>query len=152
MLKPLRQLFDLLQAPADKDTKPNRETMQLAAAALMLEVASVDQQLDGRELGVIRKRLQEQLQLPENLLQEMLDHARTQQSQATSLYEFTRLINDYFSAEEKLLLIEDMWSVAYADDEIDKYEEYVIRRVAELIYVAHSDFIRCKITVREKRG
>ena len=68
--------------------------------------------------------------------------------EGTSLYEFTRVINDHCCAEQKLQLIKAMWAVAYADGNVDKYEEHLIRQVAELTYVPHSDYIHCKLALR----
>jgi uncharacterized tellurite resistance protein B-like protein len=65
--------------------------------------------------------------------------------EATSLYEFTRIINDHYSAQQKVQLIGAMWAVAFADGNLDKYEEALIRQVAELTYVPHQDYIRCKL-------
>ena len=59
-------------------------------------------------------------------------------------YEFTRVINDDFSFEEKYDLIKSMWEIAFADGNVDKYEEYVIRKVSDLIYISHPDFIESK--------
>ena len=84
-----------------------------------------------------------------NVLEQRQAAAEAQASQATSLYEFTRLINDEYDYDEKLRLIENMWRIAFSDDELDKYEEHLIRKVSELIYVSHSDFIRLKLKVRE---
>ena len=71
---------------------------------------------------------------------------------STSLYEFTRVINDHYSAEQKVQLVGAMWSVAYADGDLDKYEEALIRQVAELTYVPHQDYIRCKLAAQGKPG
>jgi uncharacterized tellurite resistance protein B-like protein len=68
---------------------------------------------------------------------------------SNSLYDFTRDINDNLDSEERIKLIESMWKIAYADGNIDKYEEHIIRKVSNLIYVAHSDFIKAKIKARE---
>ena len=69
---------------------------------------------------------------------------------STSLYEFTRDINDNFDSNERIKLIESMWKIAYADGNIDKYEEHIIRKVSSLIYVALSDFIQAILNVKEK--
>ena len=63
---------------------------------------------------------------------------------ATSLYEFTRLINDHFELTEKENLVELLWFVAFADGALDKYEEHLVRRVADLVHVSHGAFIRAK--------
>ena len=61
---------------------------------------------------------------------------------------FTREINDSFEYENKCKLIESMWRIAYADGNVDKYEEHIIRKVSSLIYVAHSDFIQAKLNAK----
>ena len=71
--------------------------------------------------------------------------ANQRADEATSLYEFTRVINDHYTPAQKLALIDLMWKVAYADSNLDKYEEHLIRRVAELTYVPHQDYIRSKL-------
>ena len=76
-----------------------------------------------------------------------LAHEKAEES--TSLYEFTALVNTQFSVDAKLSLIKNMWRIAFADGEVDRYEDGVIRRVSELIYVSHSDFIRMKIAARD---
>jgi uncharacterized tellurite resistance protein B-like protein len=76
-----------------------------------------------------------------------LAHEKAEES--TSLYEFTAQVNAQFSVDAKLSLIKNMWRIAFADGEVDRYEDGVIRRVSELIYVSHSDFIRMKIAARD---
>jgi uncharacterized tellurite resistance protein B-like protein len=74
--------------------------------------------------------------------------AKEQAHEATSLYEFTRLINDNYDPAQKIALIENMWRIAFSDERLDKYEDNLIRKISELIYVSHSDFIRTKLKVR----
>ena len=70
-------------------------------------------------------------------------------AESTSLYEHTRLINDSCNYEDKLKLISGLWNLAFADQELDKYEEYLIRKIADLLHVSHSDFIKEKMKVKE---
>ena len=51
--------------------------------------------------------------------------------------------------EEKVGLIENMWRIAFSDEQLDKYEEHLIRKISDLIYVSHSDFIKTKLNVRK---
>ena len=78
----------------------------------------------------------------------LIEQASNEVDWSTSLYEFTRVINDNYSADDKLELLSCMWRVAYADGRLDKYEEHLIRQVAELTYIPHSDYIRCKLEVQ----
>ena len=140
MLDFLRQLFgDDADAGADDE-----RDIRLAAAALLVEVARADHDLTGDEEAAMRRLLVTALGLDEGDVETILERAGTAVEDATSLYEFTRLVNDHYSFEEKRQLVAAMWQVAYADEDLDKYEEHIIRRVAELIYLPHAEFMRSK--------
>ncbi len=145
MIGALKALFE----PPGRETPEERtHRRHLAAAALLIETARADFTQDGREQAAMERLLSSTLDLTRDDVRELVALASQQVDRATSLYEFTRMINDHSSAAEKLQLIETMWSVAYADGNLDKYEEHLIRRVAELIYVPHSDYIRVKLAAR----
>lgn len=149
MLKKIQAFFDS-QINTEKEEPSSQDQCQLACAALLIEVATVDQNFDPSELQVLKQHLKNTFNLDEEQLETLTNLAQTEADQATSLFEFTQLINQHFDAEEKYNLLISMWAIAFADGNIDKYEEYLIRRVSELIYVAHSDFIRAKISAREQ--
>lgn len=144
MLKAIRQFFDTNIA-ADSSGELDTDKRQLATAALLIEVASADQTLADVELARINSLLQEKFNLDSAQLAALTELAKTEKDEATSLYQFTQLINEYCKPEDKFKLITAMWEVAFADAELDKYEEHLIRKVADLIYVSHSDFIRAKM-------
>ncbi len=121
---------------------------QLAVAALLIEVATADHVMDNVELEALIKLLERKFSLPHEQLMELADLAKAEAADATSIYQFTQLINNECTPPEKFELIKGMWEIAYADDQLDKYEEYVIRKVADLIHVSHSDFIRAKSIVK----
>jgi uncharacterized tellurite resistance protein B-like protein len=144
MIGALRSLF----APEQPSSREGRDRQRrLAAAALLIETARADFSQDGVEETAMTAALRGALELDEDEVAELVKLANEEVDAATSLYQFTRLVNDYYSAEEKYLLIEHMWTVAYADGDLDKYEEHLIRQVADLIYVTHDDYIRAKLAV-----
>ncbi|MEH6582532.1 MAG: TerB family tellurite resistance protein [Halioglobus sp.] len=145
MLKALKALFELPQAESENSRE---HRMQVAAAALLIETARADFTQDGQEEAALEVLLSGALELPAIEVHDLIALANQQVDEATSLYEFTREINDHYSADNKLRLIEAMWKVAYADGQLDKYEEHLIRQVAELTYVPHQDYIRCKLAAR----
>ena len=126
------------------------KTSTKACIALLLETSMADEVLDESELMTLKKTLQKDFQVNEDEIDELIDLAKENVEDSTSLYEFTRDINDNFDANERVKLIESMWKIAYADGNIDKYEEHIIRKVSNLIYVAHSDFIKAKLSAKEK--
>ena len=122
------------------------ETIQLAAATLLIEVSNSDFDLDETELDTITAVLRDTYQLDPIALDSLVKLANDEVDNASSLYQFTRLINDHYSYAQKIKLLDSMWQVAFADGRLDRYEEHVIRKVAELIYLPHSDYIRLKLS------
>jgi uncharacterized tellurite resistance protein B-like protein len=149
MIGALKKLFTEPEGDADIDADQSR---RLAAAALLIEVARADFTQDANEERTMAELLRDSLQLSQTDIDELMAQAAGEVDHATSLYEFTRLVNDHFDPQQKNELILNMWRVAYADSEISKYEEHMIRRVAELIYVPHEEFIRGKLAAREAAG
>lgn len=127
--------------------KQSVETTDLASAALMFEVIRADQDIKPEELTAIKDILAARLSNDE--MDDFIRLAANEAEEAVSLYQFTAKITKHFNREQRIALIQDMWRLAYADNAIDKYEEHAIRKVAELIYVPHSDFIRAKQAARQ---
>ncbi|UTA48990.1 TerB family tellurite resistance protein [Simiduia sp. 21SJ11W-1] len=143
-------IVELLKNLFDEPTLETRPCQQLAGIALLVEVAMADGQLDETERQALVNALAKSHKLGNTEIEHLITQATEHQDKATSVYEFTRVINDEFSQAEKFELVQAMWAVAYADGNLDKYEEHTIRKLAELIHVSHSDFIRAKLA--EKAG
>lgn len=118
--------------------------IDLAAAALLVEVARADHEQSAEEEAAMGELLATSLRLSPEEVRAVLGRAGDAVEDATSLFEFTRLVNEHYSIDEKRRLVHAMWQVALADRDLDKYEEHIIRRVAELIYLPHPEFIRTK--------
>ncbi|HSG88884.1 MAG TPA: TerB family tellurite resistance protein [Pseudomonadales bacterium] len=148
MLAGISRFFrDHLQAGPD-DTGDRPDPLALATAALMFEVMRADATLDDREQAHVRELLQSRFGLQGEALDTLAALAEEEAEQATDLYQFTALVNDHYGPEERIALIRNMWSVAWADGEIDRFEDHLIRRVAELLHVRHRDFIAAKLEAR----
>lgn len=143
----LQRLRALLTASTTTPEATERR-LQLAAAALLVEIGKADYQRDPREQAAIQAAVRCAFKaLDDTALNELIAEAEASSAEATSLYEYTSLINQHYSETEKQRLMRQLWRVAGADGNIDKYEDHVIRRIAELIYVPHSQFIRAKLEV-----
>ena len=123
MIERLKSLFG---SPEDEPTQPDSHQLAVAATALMVQLSRVDNDQDDEELKTI------------------LQDALNQADDATSLYEFTGLINEQLSQEEKQALLESIWRVAFADGRIDKYEEHLIRRMSDLLHLNHREFMQAR--------
>tara|TARA_R110002072_G_scaffold171768_1_gene325520 strand:+ start:332 stop:772 length:441 start_codon:yes stop_codon:yes gene_type:complete len=142
MIRTLKALFESPQSENRESLEPD---LRLAAAALLVETARADFTEDEIELNRLSQLLKTSLKLEQNEVDQLVLDARERVEGATSLYDFTKVINDHCSPDQKLQLISAMWTVAYADGDLSKYEEHLIRQVADLTYVSHSDYIHCKL-------
>ena len=146
MLKAIQNLFT---QQLDGDQKPcTQQQLNLAAAALLVEVMLADDDIAEQEVQKLKVILHQQYAIAVSQVDELVELALSEAKGANDVYQFTRLINDHYTYADKCKLIQSLWALAYADAVLDKYEEYTIRKVAELIYVSHGDFIQAKIAVK----
>ncbi|WP_048308238.1 TerB family tellurite resistance protein [Halomonas sp. PR-M31] len=151
MLTTFQQFFNrALVMPAQEQDR--RLTLELATAVLFCEIVRADYQRDPRELELLKLKLQRRFAMDDAAVNELIRSAEEEADQAVDHFEFVRLINEHYDYDDKVVLVELMWELAYADDELDAYEEHRIRKLADLLFVRHSDFIRTKLRVQEKRG
>ena len=122
---------------------------QLATAALLIEVMVIDGDLDDQEMQSIAGTLSNMLDLTEEQINQLIELSKEEVAEATSLFQFTKEINEHFDIDKKLSLMTAMWRVAFADGHLDKHEENIIRRVADLLHIRHSEYIRCKANARD---
>jgi uncharacterized tellurite resistance protein B-like protein len=125
------------------------DDIHLVSAILMAEVMVSDGADTTSEIEYLKTVLSREFHLPEAQVEEITALARTRADQATSLFEFTDQVNKTFTNEEKFSLVGHLWQIAYADGRLDKLEESTIRKIAELIHLSHSDFIRAKHLARD---
>ena len=126
------------------------DSVLLSAIALLLEVSLADEIMDISEVETLKDVLLKEFDVDQTKIDDLISNAKKNQNSSTSLYEFTRKINDDYKFEDKKNLILSMWKITFADGNIDKYEEYVIRKVSDLIYISHPDFIESKQLAREE--
>lgn len=123
---------------------PDKHELAVAATALMVQLSRVDNNEDDRELQTIVDCAVRAHEVTEEEAQAILDDARSHASDATSLYEFTGKLNDRLDQEGKQVILESIWRVAFADGRIDKYEEHLIRRMADLLHLNHREYMQCR--------
>ena len=138
------KLKSLLSAEPHSPTSVTRNRLELTSAALMMEVARADFSTDQIELDEIRSLLIAHFSLTDEEVTDLTAEAVERVDAATCLFEFTRLINEQASITEKRTLVTLMWQVALADDALSRYEEHVIRKVSDLLYLSHNDFLLAK--------
>ena len=150
MLGIVKQFFDsFLNPSADDGGTTQQHKLQLACAALLFELTAADQHRSEEELTLLRTLLRDNFKLDEQALDRLWDLAQLEARSATSLYQFTSLINAGFGYQQKTALLEQLWLLAFADHRLDSHEEHLIRRIADLLHLTHGDFIRAKLAARD---
>jgi len=143
MLRTLKTLFEnrvTNDSTADDDIDP----LSLAVAALLFEISKADQEVAEDERKVMIAAIRSVCGLSKKDIVNLLDSADGAVEEAVSLYDFTSVINEHLNREKKYELLLLLWRVAYADGRLDRYEEYFIRKIADLLHLSHRDFIRAK--------
>jgi len=149
MLNRIRHFFENhLNPEASASQTDPRNRLRLACAALMVELTVADDSMDDKEKTTLQQILKQQFKLDDQALNELWEMAQSEARDATSLYQFTTLINEAYDYNAKVQLLEYLWQVAFADGRIDPYEDNLIRKLTELLYLSHGDFIRAKRKVK----
>ncbi|MEI6859539.1 MAG: TerB family tellurite resistance protein [Shewanella sp.] len=148
----LAKLKQFLTSHAQAVT-PEEKTRQLnlAAVSLLLEVIFADETLSKDEAKMLPQLMTKALPLTPEEAQELIDEAKKIQGDSISLYEFTKEINEQFNVEQKQKLILAMWKLAYADGQLCQYEDQIIRRTANLLYLKHSELIQMRNIAMENQ-
>ncbi len=153
MLNKISAFFERHLQPAGGVSAPlSHKQKHLAIAALLIEVAMADHILNEHEFASLQHLLKQKFLLADTQITELIELAKEESAEATSLHQFTLLVHQHCDDKEKFELLVSMWELAFADESLDKYEEYLIRKVADLIYVSHSEFIRAKKIARLKKS
>ena len=127
-----------------EQAESQEERQQLALASLLVEMARADFDETHDEHSLIIDLLARHYDLSAAESLELLNKARAANNNAVCLFDFTRSLHNSLDAEQKTDVIRLLWQVANADNKLDKYEDYLVRKVADLLYVPDSDVIRLK--------
>ena len=151
MLEAIRRFFDeQIAGPSARAPEEKEHALRLAASALLFEVVRADAEVRPEERTVMRTAIQSAFAISDAEARELMALAEEESRGAASLYEFTSLIDQGFSGDEKKRLVELLWMVSFADTEKHADEEHTVRKIAGLLHVPHPDFIDAKIKARQR--
>lgn len=123
------------------------ERVQVATCALLLEIAQADSQLHELEDLLLRDLLERKFNLSQQAVSELVELAEGERLDSPDLYHFAREINNNFSQEEKIAVMESLWQVVYADGVLDRYEDALVGQIAGLLRLSHRQMIDAKLKV-----
>lgn len=131
--------------------KVTEHSLRLATAALLIETTRADHHVKEEERDTVIRALRKGFDLTESEIDELIILAEEEVKEAISLFQFTHLIDKGFSYERKKEVVRYLWQVALSDDEMEKHEVHLIRSIADLLHISHSDFIAAKQEARRLR-
>jgi|TARA_B110000495_G_scaffold171521_1_gene159859 uncharacterized tellurite resistance protein B-like protein len=147
MLNKIKSLFKkekISVLPVKEDYDIN-----LTCASLIIEVALADKDFDITEINLLKIILKDSYNISPEKIDNLIESAESTVKNNTSLYSYTREINDSLNYEQKIALLDGLWKISYADGTLDKFEEHLVRKISDLIHISHGDFITSKLKNRD---
>lgn len=123
------------------------DRIQIASCVILLEVAKFDFDFSSIEKETTKAILKNEFAIPEDAIEDLMKISEEKREDSVDLWEFTNMINQNFSREEKIKIIEAAWKIIYADDKLDKYENHYVHVLADLLRLRHDELIDAKLNV-----
>ncbi len=148
MIDILKKFFgkSTAEGTADKREETSHD-IRIATCALFLEMANIDGEFSDSEKESIISILKKEYQLSDEHAAALIESANKELEKSIDLWQFTNLINQNYSKEEKLQIIETVWKIVYTDGRLDKHEDYLIHKLAKLLRLSHKELIDAKLKV-----
>lgn len=124
------------------------ERIQIATCIILLEVAKSDDEFSSIEKTTLSAILKKKFQLPAEAAEELMEIAHRKRDESIDLWEFTHLINNHYTKEQKKKIVEAVWKIIYADEKLDKYEDHFVHKLAKLLQLKHNDLIEAKLKIK----
>jgi intracellular sulfur oxidation DsrE/DsrF family protein/uncharacterized tellurite resistance protein B-like protein len=125
----------------------NARDVRVATCALFLEMAHIDDTFTKEETEIILSILKEKYQLSDEHADHLLEEAGRELKESIDLWQFSKLINDNYSIQEKMEVIKTLWEIVFVDGKMDRYENYLMHKVATLLRLSNEKLIDAKLAV-----
>jgi uncharacterized tellurite resistance protein B-like protein len=122
--------------------------VELLAAVLLLEAAQSDSHCSESELLHVVETVRSMFNIPAEHAEELMEFAKSERGKAVDIYQYTRQANEQMSRDQKLAILDAVWRIIYVDGKINKYEEHFARKLTNLLWLEHKDFIDAKLKAR----
>ncbi len=152
MIDSIKSFFVQFIEPGIAASNNGVQALQVATAALLLEMMRMDNELKDEERLAIASTLQTQFNLGSEQIETLMALAEQETREANDYYQFTSLINKHCDLPQKIQIIENLWHVAMIDGHLDAHELHLMRKLADLLYIGHADYVAAKQRARESAG
>lgn len=153
MIASIKEFFgQFIEPGTGQAARDSTHALQVATAALLLEMMRMDSHLKTEERDAIAGTLQREFNLSQDELDTLVALAEQEARQAHDYYQFTALINAHCDAAQKAHIVENLWHVAMVDGHLDAHELHLMRKLADLLHVGHADYVAAKQRARASAG
>jgi uncharacterized tellurite resistance protein B-like protein len=154
------ELFDLInrffgkisEDPAGGEEPDQTHDIRIATCALFLEMAGIDGEFSDSERDNILSMLHEEYGISEEYAAQIIHASKEELEGSTDLWHFTHLINQNYSEEEKIRIVQLMWTIVYADGKLDAHEDYLVHKLAKMLRLNHTQLIEAKLKILHDRS
>jgi uncharacterized tellurite resistance protein B-like protein len=147
MKKWKERLLKNLTAEPDLEADEKFDRVQIATCVILLEVAKYDFEFSSIEKETTKAILKHEFSISEEAIEDLMKIAEEKREESVDLWEFTNIINQQFSSEDKIKMMESAWKIIYADEKLDKYEDHYVHVLAGLLRLRHNELIEAKLRV-----
>jgi uncharacterized tellurite resistance protein B-like protein len=148
MLNKITDFFNNL-LNSEEDTTTHQISIEVSCAVLLCEVMRADSAFTETEQAMLSNILINQFNLTESEVDTILEQALNLSENASDFYQFTSKLNQYYALDDRIKIVSLLWKVAYADGELASIEEHIIRKIADLLHLRHSEYIATKIAAEQ---
>lgn len=150
MIDRLKKFFSKSPEGVVQDARGKSEhDVLVAVCALFLEIARIDETFSPGEMDTILAILKEKYGLSPQHAEDLVAEAQQELDESVDLWQFSHLINQHYSDEEKQKIIEILWRIVFIDGKMDRYEHYLMRKLRSLLRLSHDQLIAAKLKVLE---
>ena len=148
MLDIVKRFFSKTATELSKNVAaPTEHDVRIAACALFVEMARIDEKFTESEMETILSIVQERYGLSREHADALVAEADKELNQSVDLWQFARLINENYSIDEKIEIIETLWRMVFVDGKMDRYEHYLMNKLKNLLRLSHDQLIAAKLKV-----
>lgn len=148
MIESIKRFFAKIPVDRTDSSRTGDHDTTLAACALLVEMARIDESFTGQETETILHILKTQHGVSEEHAEALVAEAEKELAESVDLWQFARLINENYSREEKISILETLWQVVFVDGKMDQYEDYLMHKMSNLLRLSHKELIDAKMKIR----
>jgi len=148
MLSSLKKIFAKVTEKNDEEAQPGSEhDIRVATCALLVEIARIDKTFTEQELELVMAILKEKYDLSAEHADTLISEAEAELEQSVDLWQFANLINDNYTTDEKIEIVETLWQIVYVDGKMDQHEHYLMSKLKNLLRLSHNQLIDAKLKI-----